>query len=46
MQQSLLSDRTLTLDQESLLRRMTHRIRQSLELPKILSDTTTEVRAF
>ena len=46
MQPSLLSDRALTLDQESLLRRITHRIRRSLELQDILSVTAVEVRAF
>ncbi len=34
------------LDQEHLLYRMTKRIRQSLELPNILSATVAEVRGF
>ncbi|HEY9626911.1 MAG TPA: GAF domain-containing protein [Coleofasciculaceae cyanobacterium] len=46
MQQPLLSDRALTVDQESLLRRMTHRIRRSLDLQDILSVTAAEVREF
>lgn len=33
-------------DQESLLHRMTNRIRRSLELPDILAATVAEVRAF
>ncbi len=35
-----------TIDQEHLLYRMTKRIRQSLELPNILSATVAEVREF
>ncbi|NJR66305.1 MAG: GAF domain-containing protein [Leptolyngbyaceae cyanobacterium CRU_2_3] len=39
-------NRVLSLDLESLLRRMTHRIRRSLELQDILSATAAEVRSF
>lgn len=34
------------MDQGTLLNRMTNRIRQSLELPKVLSATATEMRSF
>ncbi|MGB7443036.1 MAG: hypothetical protein WA919_18380, partial [Coleofasciculaceae cyanobacterium] len=34
------------LDREILLHRITTRIRQSLELPKILTTTAQEIRAF
>jgi light-regulated signal transduction histidine kinase (bacteriophytochrome) len=39
-------DRPLQLTAESLLRRITQRIRQSLDLEDILKTTATEVRAF
>ncbi len=34
------------MDQGALLNRMTNRIRQSLELPQVLSATVTEMRSF
>jgi light-regulated signal transduction histidine kinase (bacteriophytochrome) len=46
MNPSTVSNRVLNLNQESLLRRMTYRIRQSLELQDILTITVEEVRAF
>jgi light-regulated signal transduction histidine kinase (bacteriophytochrome) len=34
------------MDRGALLNRMTNRIRQSLELPQVLSATVTEMRSF
>jgi GAF domain-containing protein len=39
-------DLQVSLDQETLLRRITNRIRQTLELESILATTTTEVRSL
>ncbi|MBW4564673.1 MAG: GAF domain-containing protein [Mojavia pulchra JT2-VF2] len=40
------SDLRLSLDQESLLRRITNRIRRTLELEDIITTTTTEARSL
>ncbi|HEY9641463.1 MAG TPA: GAF domain-containing protein [Coleofasciculaceae cyanobacterium] len=46
MQKPVLPNCSLSLDLESVLRRMVHRIRRSLELQDILSATAAEVRSF
>jgi light-regulated signal transduction histidine kinase (bacteriophytochrome) len=43
---TLLQTESVHVTQESLLRRITQRIRRSLELEDILRTTATEVRAY